>query len=691
MKFEYGLSAALMGVTIALVQPQAATALSPPEVGNIAEKITVLIERTDSKDQGSGVIVKHEGNTYYLLTAFHVVDQADKYIIIAPDGEQYPLNYSTVKKMATGVDLAIMQFNSSKTYTVAKMGNSDQATAGTTAYVAGFPLRSSTVTRSIYRFVNGQITANARQPLDDGYALVYSNITLPGMSGGPVLNESGEVVGIHGKAETTVKADASDKNFESIPTGFNVGIPINTYLRLSPIAVGVRPPMPTAAAPKADDFFIQGGNKAKKGDYQGAIAAYNEAIRINPKYTAAYKDRGLANFQLKDYRAANADLSQAISLDPNESRAYAGRGIVRYVQGDKQGSIEDFNQALRLNPNYAPTYNARGLIRYFEGNKQGSIEDLNQAIRLNPNNASAYNVRGNAHLDLKDYPGALEDFNQATRLNPNNADNYERRGLVRAQLGDKQGALEDFNQAIRLNPNDAKSYVGRGAVHFELGDKQGALADLQRGADLTPPQQRNTVAYKNLQNAIRNLQRQGTTTNSNQASQATNSNQASQLNSTFATTYIALGDARLRLGDYQKAFESFNQAIRFNPNNADAYYKRADTRAQLGDKQGAIADFNQAIRLNPSNAYAYKDRGLVRSQLGDNRGAIEDLNQAIRLNPNEPKAYIGRGAIHLQLGDKQGALADLQRAADLTPPQQRSTASFQKLQNAIRVLQRYSK
>ncbi len=134
MRFSYQLPAALIGVaaSIVLVQPQVAVALSPDEVGRIAKSITVRIE---SKNPGSGVIIKKEGNTYTVLTAAHVVERAGQYTIVTPDDSRYPLNYSTVKKLS-GVDLAVVQFTSSKSYSVAKIGNSDSVTEGKAAYVA---------------------------------------------------------------------------------------------------------------------------------------------------------------------------------------------------------------------------------------------------------------------------------------------------------------------------------------------------------------------------------------------------------------------------------------------------------------------------------------------------------------------------------------------------------------------------
>ena len=62
------LSASLLGAaaTIALVQP-AALALTPSQIDQIAEAITVCIDTPGSS--GSGVIIQREGNTYTVLTA----------------------------------------------------------------------------------------------------------------------------------------------------------------------------------------------------------------------------------------------------------------------------------------------------------------------------------------------------------------------------------------------------------------------------------------------------------------------------------------------------------------------------------------------------------------------------------------------------------------------------------------------
>ncbi|WP_341730547.1 tetratricopeptide repeat protein [Microcoleus sp. EPA2] len=498
MNFSNKIPIALIGTiaTIVIAQPTAVFAISADEVGKIAKSITVLI---DSKNPGSGIIIKRNGNTYTVLTARHVFKDAQaKYEIVTPDDKRYLLNYSSVKKLPN-IDLAVVEFTSSQTYSVAKIGNSDLATEGKAAYVAGFPKTSAAINTSIYNFTDGRITANASRPLEDGYALVYSNNTLPGMSGGPVLNENGEVVGIHGRADTRAAESSSiNQDIQIAKTGFNLGIPINTSLRLlasSQVDVGVKvPSAPVATGPKADDFFIQGGEKFHKRDYQGAIQAFNQAIQLNPNYVEAYNLRGNIRSFLGDKKGALADYDQALRINPNDITLYENRANARSALGDKKGAIADYDQILRITPNYADIYRKRGNARSELEDKQGAIADYNEALRINPNLALAYYNRASARYDLGDKQGGIADYNQALRINPNLAAAYHNRGWARRNLGDNQGAIADYNEALRIDPNDAKAYNNRGIARDELGDKRGALADFNEALRIDP---NNASTYNN--------------------------------------------------------------------------------------------------------------------------------------------------------------------------------------------------
>jgi serine protease Do len=217
MKFSQGLGVILGTTTLALLQYQSVSALTAVEVNDIAKPITVMIGGLDGK--GSGVIIAKNGNTYTVLTANHVVKKAGYglYEIITYDGQKYEMEN---KAQTLGkLDLALVKFTSSKNYPIAKIAGSQTVKEGATVYNSGFPIPSiSNNPQRIYFFITSQITARGRGE-NLGYDLFLSGSPRPGMSGGPILNDQGEVIGIYGKAEFGISESALARDgVQGIPT-----------------------------------------------------------------------------------------------------------------------------------------------------------------------------------------------------------------------------------------------------------------------------------------------------------------------------------------------------------------------------------------------------------------------------------------------------------------------------------------
>ena len=253
------------------------------------------------------------------------------------------------------------------------------------------------------------------------------------------------------------------------------------------------------------DYNNRGLAKYNVKDYEGAIADYNMAIKLDSNYTLAYNGRGNAKKDLKDYQGALADYNQAIKLDPNGAYAYYGRGAVKFYLKDYKGAIADCNQAIKLDSNLAKAYNARGNAKKNLKDYEGAIADYNMAIKLDSNFAWPYNNRGYAKYELKDYQGAIADYNQAIKIDPNYAWFYNNRGSAKDDLKDYEGAIADYTQAIKLDPNDANAYYNRGLAHEKLGNKTQAISDFQKAAELYK-EQGNEIWYQNAINSVKRLQ-----------------------------------------------------------------------------------------------------------------------------------------------------------------------------------------
>jgi len=493
-----------------LVSEAPAHAQSQEAVGKVAQAITVRIE---GATQGSGVLVKRDGNRYTVLTAWHVVSgqrAGEELDIYTADGQRHQLEQASIKRLGQ-VDMAVLTFSSSTAYEVARVGDVKSVSMGSPILVAGFPLPSSAVPMRLLRLIKGDVIANATVAIPDGYQLLYDNQTLPGVSGGAVLNAQGELVGIHGKAE---RADqVSENSGKAVATGTNQGVPISYYKQFAANEAVVAS---SSQATTADDYLAQKkallGIKGREqevirvasqvlakrqtaeaylyrayarddlGDKQGAISDYNQAITFNPQYAIAYYNRGNARSDLGDKKEAITDYSHAIAINPRFAAAYINRGVAKYDLGKTQEAIADYNQSIVINPQLADAYNSRGNAKFDLGDKRGAIADYSQAIVIDPQYADVYSNRGVAKYDLGEKEGAITDYSQAIAINPNNAIFYINRGNAKSDLGDKKGAIADYNQAIAINPNDSIALKNRGIAFEVSGDIGSACKDWRKSA-----------------------------------------------------------------------------------------------------------------------------------------------------------------------------------------------------------------
>ena len=144
---------------------------------------------------GSGIILTSDG---YVLTNRHVVEGSTSLKVTLADGSEYP---ATVVTMSDTQDLALVKV-AAKGLTPATLGQSSKVVVGQTAIAIGSPLGTytETVTKGIVSALDRQITVRddqTGQPVTLTGLIQTDAAINPGNSGGPLLNASGEVVGVN--------------------------------------------------------------------------------------------------------------------------------------------------------------------------------------------------------------------------------------------------------------------------------------------------------------------------------------------------------------------------------------------------------------------------------------------------------------------------------------------------------------
>ena len=401
------------------------------------------------------------------------------------------------------------------------LGDSDAVSGGETVFCTGY------VGHPIDKF-NAMENTVLPGRLSSGWLRVTPT-TLPGNSGGPVVDAEGKVIGVNvaGSGSTIGYAIGSNVLEELLKQSGPVE-PLAEWRKRDPI--------------RAYTYLVKASAAFYDADYAGVIDAIDKFISLIPTYAnmdASYSNRGYARTLLgyskfekdasaaaqADYRAAIHDLDKAIRLNSEDVAAYVNRGYAKTVFGHSElisghaaaaqryyrAAIEDYNKAINSDPEFL-VYTDRGVakvslgvsathegqITAAERHYYAAIADFDKAISINQRDTYAYIIRGYAKILLGDYESnngniadarklyksAIKDGNSAINSDFQTVYGYHIRGIANAALDDYGSAIEDFDKSVSLKPDFARAYYNRALVKMSLGKGGAAKADFKKAKEL---------------------------------------------------------------------------------------------------------------------------------------------------------------------------------------------------------------
>jgi len=160
--------------------------------------------------EGSGVIYKIDGDTAYLVTNNHVVENADSLKVKLADGTTE--DGELVGRDAVS-DLAVVKISSKNVKSAIKFADSDATKVGSIAIAIGSPLGSKFSNSVTQGIISGQSRIVPMDLNKDGQAdiettLIQTSAAInPGNSGGALLNKDGDLVGINSSKFSNVDVE----------------------------------------------------------------------------------------------------------------------------------------------------------------------------------------------------------------------------------------------------------------------------------------------------------------------------------------------------------------------------------------------------------------------------------------------------------------------------------------------------
>jgi tetratricopeptide (TPR) repeat protein len=356
----------------------------------------------------------------------------------------------------------------------------------------------------------------------------------------------------------------------------------------------------------------------EKRDYEGAIKAFKDAIRLRKKpYPEAYANLGFALAECGKLDEAIAAYQKAIAFKPDHALTHFNLGNALMAGKRWDEAIAAYREAIRLDPDHADAHYNLGNALKAKGKWDEVIAEYREAIRLKPDHADAhYNLGIALCTGKRDYEGGIKVLQAALRLKPDHADAHYNLGnaLVTREKWDE--ALAAFREAVRLKPDLVDAHCNLGNVLLRKGKWKEAVAAYQEAIRVKPD---HALAHYNL------------------------------------------GLTLAERGKWERAIEAYQETIRLMPDHPVAYHSLAwllatCPQAKLRDPPRAVELAGKAVHLAPAEGMFWTTLGVARYRAGDWKAAAAALEKSVTLRKGgTPLDWFFLAMAHGCLEDKKQA------------------------------------
>ncbi len=208
---------------------------------------------------------------------------------------------------------------------------------------------------------------------------------------------------------------------------------------------------------EAGKLFNEGNAKLKAGNYMGAAADYDKALKIEKDYRILYQ-KGISLKKAGKLDEAKATLEETVKINKNFEGGYNALGGVYFSLGDMNSAITNFEKVLALGgnakvknaikKNLSLAYTKLGSEQIKEGNSAKGIESLKKAVENNNYDAAflalskVYSENGKWDECIAAAESALKYRSGIGKGGP-----YYYMGVAYKNKGDNAKAVEMFNQS----------------------------------------------------------------------------------------------------------------------------------------------------------------------------------------------------------------------------------------------------
>jgi tetratricopeptide (TPR) repeat protein len=302
-----------------------------------------------------------------------------------------------------------------------------------------------------------------------------------------------------------------------------------------------------ASRPASAELHYRRANGLKdQGSLEAAVAAYEQAIELQPDNTRALCNQAVVLGQLQRFSEALARYDRAISIDSKDALIHCNRGMLLNAMGQKDAALGAFDAAIACNADFFAAHFGRGALLQERRQWLDSLASYDRAIALNSRDWAAQFNRAEVLRRLERWVDALTGYDRTIALKADFALGHYGRAESLRQLNRLEEALNSYDVAIKMNPRDATIHVGRGVVLQKMSLFVEAMASYNEAIALDA---RSSQAYFN----------RGTLLGDSQdfAAASADFENAIAIDPTFAEAHLNLALTLLKRGDFLQGWAHY--------------------------------------------------------------------------------------------------------------------------------------
>jgi tetratricopeptide (TPR) repeat protein len=226
-------------------------------------------------------------------------------------------------------------------------------------------------------------------------------------------------------------------------------------------------------------FTLQNTNHANLFNYLGLIDTklknyaqasifFDSALRLEPREPNYLLNLGILKEHLIDTAGALADYQQALKIDPGYGLALHNIAVIKRARGEQNESESLLNDAIAKSPNLPYPYAARAYYRFHQKNLSGAVEDYTKVLELNKEDEESWMYLGMVKEKLKSYDEAFTAYTQAITIKNDFARAWLARGTLLTKLNRVAEAAEDYSVAILWYPEYGLAFYNRAIAYQKL-------------------------------------------------------------------------------------------------------------------------------------------------------------------------------------------------------------------------------